>query len=183
MNDIVKKFSENLKRIREEKKISRRQLAAKIGIEENSVGAYERGTREPNISRIIQLTEILGITINDLIETPMEAKKSIIDQYRTEKAIETAIKAGYLPFVQTKGSKKIVLRLSYPIIDRTGYAESGKELTDDAIKIDIQYKDFSTTEEFVRFIESVENYAICNNLSFQKAFKKSLRPEADFVIF
>lgn len=57
----------NLIRLRKNLKLSQEQMAQKIDVARATYGAYERGTREPDIETLSKLAEIFDITIDELV--------------------------------------------------------------------------------------------------------------------
>ena len=60
-------FAERLKQSRQEKKITQAQMANKLGITVGAYQFYELARREPNITRLIQISTILDVTPNFLL--------------------------------------------------------------------------------------------------------------------
>lgn len=60
-------YGENIKKIRESKGMSRKELADKLGITEMSVGRYENNQREPKHEVLIKIAEVLGVKVNEII--------------------------------------------------------------------------------------------------------------------
>ena len=180
--EILKQFGENLKRIRKEKKISRAQISQMIGLDENSVGSYERGGREPGLSRIIQLTEILGVSLGELIEDSDEVKKKIITEYRLINAINIVDSAGYQVFTEGLGDDFRVVRLSYTIVDTdksfklaqtgSGLSIRGGEIINGIIPISIQYIDFISNEQFISCVERLNHKALRQGVSLQRVMSQ-----------
>lgn len=56
-----------LKKKREEKKVSARELAAATGISEDRIWSYERGDREPTLSALCDLADYLDISLDMLV--------------------------------------------------------------------------------------------------------------------
>ncbi|MBQ2720650.1 MAG: helix-turn-helix transcriptional regulator, partial [Clostridia bacterium] len=52
---------------RKEKKLTQMQLAEKLGITDKAVSKWERGIALPDSSIMLEVCEILGITVNDLL--------------------------------------------------------------------------------------------------------------------
>lgn len=73
-------FAENIKFLRTQLGINQIELAEKLGVSQGTVGNWETGAREPELSRIINLSEYFGVTLDDLVlnklapEIPMYAK-------------------------------------------------------------------------------------------------------------
>ena len=72
------KFSERLKREREKKNWSQAELAEKIYVSRQSVSKWETGKNYPSIEVIITLSDIFGITIDELLRSDEELKEKII---------------------------------------------------------------------------------------------------------
>ena len=59
-------FKTNLKNIREEKQLSQKDLANKLGVPVSTYANWEQGRREPSICDIFNILEILEIDANEL---------------------------------------------------------------------------------------------------------------------
>lgn len=64
-----KRFSNNLKEIREERKLSQKEVAEKMGVPVSTYANWEQGRREPSIGDIFSLLKVLEIDANDLFNT------------------------------------------------------------------------------------------------------------------
>ncbi len=60
-------FSERLKELRAEQKLSQAGLAAALGLSKSSINMYERGEREPGFETIRALSEQFGVDIDYLL--------------------------------------------------------------------------------------------------------------------
>ena len=60
-------YGENIKKIRESKGMSRKELADKVGITESAIFRYETNQREPRFSILCKISEALEVPINKLI--------------------------------------------------------------------------------------------------------------------
>lgn len=60
-------FSIKLKTLREEKRISQRDLAKILGISQGSVGNWEAGTREPDFKTVKKIADFFDVSIDYLI--------------------------------------------------------------------------------------------------------------------
>ncbi|MBR2870522.1 MAG: helix-turn-helix transcriptional regulator [Clostridia bacterium] len=63
----MKQIGENMKYIRESKKISVYTIEKEIGISHQNLYEYEKGKREPSIMQCIKLSKYYGIDLNSLI--------------------------------------------------------------------------------------------------------------------
>ena len=55
-------------KLRKEKNMTQEQLAEKMGVSINAVSKWERGLSFPDISLLIPLSEILNISLYDLLK-------------------------------------------------------------------------------------------------------------------
>lgn len=76
MNAII--FSERLKSEREKKGWSQAELAEKIHVSRQSVSKWETGKNYPTIEVIIDLSDLFGITIDELLRSDKELKDKVI---------------------------------------------------------------------------------------------------------
>ena len=61
------KFGENLKLIRNDKKISQEDLAERLGVSRQSVSKWETGENYPSMQNIMALCTIFKCKINELV--------------------------------------------------------------------------------------------------------------------
>lgn len=57
----------NIKELRKKRGITQEELSALIGVHENTIRLWEKGTREPRSSDIAKLCEVLGCTESELL--------------------------------------------------------------------------------------------------------------------
>ena len=62
-------YGENLKKIRESRGLTQKQLADKLNIASSTVGMYEQGRRQPDLNTLIKMSDKLLIPISMLIKT------------------------------------------------------------------------------------------------------------------
>lgn len=65
-------LSKNIKFLRTQTGIKQRELAEKLGVTSTAVGMWEAGAREPELSKIINLSEYFGVTLDDLVLKEMK---------------------------------------------------------------------------------------------------------------
>ena len=69
-------FSERLKRLRKEKKLTQKELAEQIGISQKSYSHWETGKNEPSLENLIKLVDLLEVSIDWLFgREQMKVKK------------------------------------------------------------------------------------------------------------
>ena len=61
------KFGNFISELRKNKKLTQQELAKKLGVTDKAVSKWERGLACPDISLLIPLGDILGVTINELL--------------------------------------------------------------------------------------------------------------------
>ena len=61
------KFKERLKELRQEKCLSQKQLAQKIGVSQKAIDFWERGINEPKVSYIFALAQFFKVSSDYLI--------------------------------------------------------------------------------------------------------------------
>jgi len=66
---ITVSFGEKLRAARETKGYTQQQVADYMQIDKSTYCGYETGKRQPDVQKIKQLTKILGISGDDLLET------------------------------------------------------------------------------------------------------------------
>lgn len=59
-------FSRNLSAKRIQNGISQKAMAEAIGVAQPTYSLYEKGAREPNISKIVKIAEVLAVSVDEL---------------------------------------------------------------------------------------------------------------------
>lgn len=60
-------FSQSLKKHREMYGATQKQMAEKLGMTPNAYQKYELGTREPKLSTLVEIADILQVSLDDLV--------------------------------------------------------------------------------------------------------------------
>lgn len=71
-------FGEKLKLERKKKGWSQEELAAKLFVSRQSVSKWENGQNYPNIEVIINVSDLFGVTIDELLRSDEELKQKVI---------------------------------------------------------------------------------------------------------
>ena len=106
-----------ISQLRKEKNITQMELADLMGVSYQAVSNWERGNSMPDISKLPELSEILGVSIDDLLNDgkPLELVKNIIkgteDEYIVEEKISIDTVAEVAPILKPKQTDKIVERV------------------------------------------------------------------------
>lgn len=83
-------LQDNLKKLREERGLTKRELCEKTGISERAYLTYEFGEREPKIGVIQKLAEFYNISTDYLLDrqtadAPTSALQQLIDKFQLTK--------------------------------------------------------------------------------------------------
>jgi transcriptional regulator with XRE-family HTH domain len=83
-------FAERLQELREDKAISRKELAKILNITISALGMYERGHREPNIEMLIKLADYFNVSLDFLVDRAFNKIniKEILDALKIKNSIE-----------------------------------------------------------------------------------------------
>lgn len=60
-------LAQNLKYLREQKRLSQKELAEEFGLSPSAIGMWEQGSRKPDIEAVICLAEYFGVTLDELV--------------------------------------------------------------------------------------------------------------------
>ena len=60
-------FASNIKKLREERKLSQKDIAEYLGITRQAVNSYECGRREPDYNTLVSLADFFGVTVDFLL--------------------------------------------------------------------------------------------------------------------
>ena len=65
-------FSKNLKTLRKSKGFSQEQLAVRLNVVRQTISKWEKGLSVPDAELLIQLAEVLDVTVDDLLGKKIE---------------------------------------------------------------------------------------------------------------
>lgn len=94
-NEYIKVVSiwETIKKFRQSKGMTQKQLADKCGLAPITIRQYESGKREPNLETIRKIATALEVSISDLVvDWAMLSRDEIIKDWDTEKKEQENIK-------------------------------------------------------------------------------------------
>ena len=61
-------FSNRIKEARERQKMTQKMLALRLGIAQTTVSGWENGSKRPSVDTIVQISDILGVSTDYLLE-------------------------------------------------------------------------------------------------------------------
>ena len=87
-------FNENLKTLRKEKGFSQEQLATRLNVVRQTISKQEKGISVPDAELLIQLAEVLGVSVSDLLGKKIEISPKLFQKTSLGSIIYT--KGGFL---------------------------------------------------------------------------------------
>ena len=73
-------FGDVLKFLREERRLSQKDLATAIGVGHSTITKYERNERQPNFKTLIQVADYFNVSTDLLLDRYMDSTSEIIAQ-------------------------------------------------------------------------------------------------------
>jgi transcriptional regulator with XRE-family HTH domain len=67
-------FKENIKYLRETKNLTQKQIGELIGVRSNTVSHYETGVSQPDYDKLLKISKVFGVTIQDLLSIDIKNK-------------------------------------------------------------------------------------------------------------
>lgn len=77
----LKEFAKRLKEIRNEMKLSQKELAEKVGITAASLSAYEQNQKNPSFTTVMKIAEICGVSLDWLCGKAEKRTYNTINTY------------------------------------------------------------------------------------------------------
>jgi transcriptional regulator with XRE-family HTH domain len=74
-NQIIAHFKENLAKIRINQGFSQRTLAKKMSVSQRVISYYEKDAPDVPLSKIIEFSNVLGVSVLELLDTKIETNK------------------------------------------------------------------------------------------------------------
>lgn len=109
-------FREKLKQERKEKGWSQGELADKLFVSRQSVSKWENGQNYPSIEIIIHLSDLFGITIDELLRSDEDLKEKVIND--SKKLAHPKLKAFFDTFFLL-GVILILVKITIFVINKT----------------------------------------------------------------
>ena len=120
MKEWDKIISKNIVEYRKRAKLTQSELAEKLNFSDKSISKWERGEAIPDVVVLINMSEIFGITLNDLIsENDIKPVCNNVDKIRNRILI-TLLSAGVAWLVATLVF--VVLMLVVPELNKSWLA-------------------------------------------------------------
>ena len=159
------KFNEKLIKLRKEKGLSQEELGYQLNVTRQTVSKWELGQTTPEMDKLLEMSKIFGINVDDLLDETKEIK-SQTEENKTNKSIKKIIiiVSVVLVILILLGivGMKIADRLFNNVLDKSkegtdmvmGIWETGENMMDQyEEKVDKEKKD--TMDQFNQFSNQI----------------------------
>lgn len=85
------KFGTFIAQLRKEKGMMQKELAEKLYVSDKAVSKWERGLSIPDVALLVPLSELLGVTVTELLEGRRIPKEEAMDSDQTEELVQKVI--------------------------------------------------------------------------------------------
>ena len=85
------KFSEKIKAVRVSRGLTQADIAKELYVSRQAVSKWENGLNEPDIMSIVQLSDILGVTLDELLREDLPLVKKMAKKERSYKKLILAL--------------------------------------------------------------------------------------------
>lgn len=93
-------FSEQLKKLRQEKHLSQENLAEQLFISRQAISKWENGDTTPDLDNLIKISEILGASLDELVlgKSPEKIVERVIEKEKNMTFLEFIVDYWWLLF-------------------------------------------------------------------------------------
>jgi len=168
---VAQILGENLKRIRTEKGVSRKELAEKLGVSQTTIASYENGIKTPMLEKVFLLAEILKVSITDLTGDNPNAESGKVFEYRLQRAYQMArdfLDSLYNAEPNFDKEGRIVIFTPAKVQYKNGVVSY---LSDDKGNIGNSVA-FKSKADFVKVMEQAERDALRQRIEINSAFRQ-----------
>lgn len=165
-------FSNNMKRIREKKGITKAALSTALNISASAIAFYEKGEREPNLENLKKIATYLNVTVDELLEHKIDS-----DELETFKS--TWQLAGWQVNIDEKGRVHITNESCSESYSNALFCPNSLlgetikkiELKNPIETVVTRIKNitFETKEEFIAVTEEINHKAFVASIPISKA--------------
>lgn len=101
--------------MRKAKNLTQKQLAEQLNITDKAISKWERGMGYPDITMLVPLAEILGVTTNELLNGRKAENTSVTDETPVKAALQYAEKVKKTHSSKAKNIINLILNISFVI--------------------------------------------------------------------
>jgi len=102
-------LDKNLKYLRKAKGLNQEKVAELLGVKTHTYGAYERGDNKPPIDKLLQLSDLFEISLDDIVKGLVDSSGSLrfdaspiaLERFMAVKVVPFRVQAGYLTQAHT----------------------------------------------------------------------------------
>lgn len=152
-------FGQRFQRLRKNVGLTQEDVAAKLNITAQAISKWENDVSAPDISVLVELADMLGVTLNELLGKEVETKLVPPDQ---RKKIENMF---FRIRVQSANGDKVNVNVPLAL---------AKALLDSGLPIQIQGKDVLANIDFKQIFALIEQGVVGKMIDVQSA-------DGDFV--
>lgn len=77
------KFGESLKELRQRRGLRQEDVARMVDVERPTVANWERGTKQPGLETLVRLSQLLGVSLDELVGVGRATAPLPLDSYRS----------------------------------------------------------------------------------------------------
>ena len=169
MATVAETLGSNLRRIREQKGVSRKQLADALGVSEVSIGGYENAHKLPPLDKIFAMADFLDVSTADLTGETKKNVDKIIFGYRLQRAKKMMVYLDDLAELQGYEALHINERGNITIFSPEKITYSNGVVSTSGKGQSIIFKN---AEIFVDFMERAEHRALYRQIPFNQALNE-----------
>ena len=81
------KFGKFLSEMRKEKSMTQKELADKLFVSDKTVSKWERGNSMPNLTLLMPIADVLGITVTELLKGEKISENNSLNTDEVEKLV------------------------------------------------------------------------------------------------
>ena len=81
------KFGKFLSEMRKEKSMTQKELADKLFVSDKTVSKWERGNSMPNVTLLMPIADVLGITVTELLKGEKISENNSLNTDEVEKLV------------------------------------------------------------------------------------------------
>jgi transcriptional regulator with XRE-family HTH domain len=78
VQNVMDNVRNNMKKLRKELNMSQETIASKLNIVRPVISNWERGKGEPSTSQLVNLAQVLGVSVDTLVKNEDEGKQVVV---------------------------------------------------------------------------------------------------------
>ena len=160
-------IGENIRYLRKQAKLTQKQLAQMVGVNEVTIRSYERGKYEPKTDVLYRLVKVLDCNINELLDKPIIPSAFLMDNFEKLEGTEGIMIKKNFPSEEKEEIKKLFLKPAQEI---------DKSVPKLSCKPVVQKQDIPTKYLNVSKVNKDSTHTLATNSDFTEALKEENDP-------